>query len=78
MQYCQEYGIGLSGPKLGRPFKESEKNREKLREIQSIAREDERARIAVEGKFGKDKSGSHWLLEREKRVIQETHPILPA
>ncbi len=55
LRYCQEYGIRLSGPKLGRPFKESEKNRALLRERQRIEREDESTRIAVEGKFGEGK-----------------------
>ncbi|HQG15403.1 MAG TPA: transposase, partial [Rectinema sp.] len=55
LQYCQEYGIRLSGPKLGRPFKESQKNKAILRERRSIEREDERTRIAVEGKLGEGK-----------------------
>jgi len=55
LRYCQEYGIRLSGPKLGRPFKESEKNRAILREHRRIEREDESTRIAVEGKFGEGK-----------------------
>ena len=55
LQYCQKYGIRLSGPKLGRPFKESQKNKAILRERRSIEREDERTRIAVEGKFGEGK-----------------------
>jgi hypothetical protein len=55
LRYCEEYGIRLSGPKLGRPFKESEKNRAILREKRSIERQDESTRIAVEGKFGEAK-----------------------
>jgi len=55
LRYCQEYGIRLSGPKLGRPFKESQKNSALLRERRRIEREDERTRIAVEGKFGEGK-----------------------
>jgi len=55
LRYCQEYGIRLSGPKLGRPFKESEKNRVILREKRRIEREDESTRIAVKGKFGEGK-----------------------
>lgn len=50
LRYCQEYGIRLSGPKLGRPFNESEKNRAILRERRRMEREAERTRIAVEGK----------------------------
>jgi hypothetical protein len=55
LQYCQEYGIRLLGPKLGRPFKEIEKNKKILRERRKIEREDESTRIAVEGKFGEAK-----------------------
>jgi hypothetical protein len=55
LRYCQEYGIRFSGPKLGRPFKESQKNRALLRERRRIEREDESTRIAVEGKFGEGK-----------------------
>ena len=55
LQYCQEYGIRLSGPKLGRPFKETEKNKKRIREQKKIEQEDESTRIAVEGKFGEAK-----------------------
>jgi len=55
LQYCQEYGIRLSGPKLGRPFKEIEKNKKRICEQRKIEREDESTRIAVEGKFGEAK-----------------------
>jgi len=55
LQYCREYGIRLSGPKLGRPFKDSGKNKGRIREQKRIEREDESSRIAVEGKFGEAK-----------------------
>lgn len=55
LQYCQEYGIRLSGRKLGRPFKDNEKNKEILRAQRRIERNDESTRIAVEGKFGEAK-----------------------
>jgi len=55
LQYCQEYGIRLSGPKLGRPFKNIEKNKARIHEQRKIEREDESMRIAVEGKFGEGK-----------------------
>lgn len=45
LRYCQEYGIRLSGPKLGRPFKESQKNRAPGRKFIT--------RIAVEGSLEK-------------------------
>jgi hypothetical protein len=55
LQYCQEYGIRLSGPKLGRPFIDNDKNKARIREQRKIEREDESMRIAVEGKFGEGK-----------------------
>jgi len=55
LQYCHDYGIRLSGPKLGRPFKEVEKNKSLLREQKRMERNDERLRVAVEGKFGEGK-----------------------
>ena len=70
LQYCQEYGIRLSGPKLGRPFKDSGKNKERIREQKRIEREDESARIAVEGKFGEAKR--RYTLDRIGTRLKET------
>jgi IS5 family transposase len=50
--YCKERGIRLSGKPLGRPKKETEENKEALRAQRKQQREDEKARIPVEGKFG--------------------------
>ena len=47
--YCQRKGIRMSGPKLGRPVKNISKEEKKQ------AREDERIRNRVEGKFGEGK-----------------------
>ena len=41
-----------TGSKLGRPFKDTGKNRERRREQKRIEREDGQTRMAVEGKFG--------------------------
>jgi IS5 family transposase len=49
LRYCQDKGIRLSGPKLGRPKKDV------LREEKKIAREDELVRNGIEGKFGQGK-----------------------
>ena len=49
LRYCEEHGIRLSGPKLGRPRKEIE------REEKKQARQDKLERNAIEGKFGQDK-----------------------
>jgi hypothetical protein len=70
LQYCQEYGIRLSGPKLGRPFKDRGKNKERIREQKRIEREDERRRIAVEGKFGEAKR--RYTLDRIGTKLKET------
>jgi len=70
LRHCQEYGIRLSGPKLGRPFKESQKNSALLRERRRIEREDESTRIAVEGKFGEGKR--RYTLDRIGTKLRET------
>jgi len=49
--YCKRHGIRLSGPPLGRP----PKAREKRREVKRQSRQDEVARIPIEGKFGQGK-----------------------
>ncbi len=54
-RYCQERGIRLSGPKLGRPPKVTESNAEALKAVKQLARQDEIDRNAVEGKFGQGK-----------------------
>ena len=50
-KYCKKHGIRLSGPPLGRPPAEKEKQLE--RQLQ--ARQDELDRIPIEGKFGQGK-----------------------
>ena len=50
-KYCNLQGIRLSGPPLGRPPSE----REKQREVQLQVRQDELDRIPIEGKFGQAK-----------------------
>lgn len=73
LQYCHEYGIRLSGPKLGRPFKDNDNNRERRREQKRIEREDESTRIAVEGKFGEAKR--RYTLDRIGTRLKETSEI---
>jgi hypothetical protein len=48
LKFCRENGIRLSGPPLGRPPREPSENK-------AMAREDERDRVAIEGKFGQGK-----------------------
>ena len=50
-KYCKKHGIRLSGPMLGRPPKDKERNRAIIQQT----RQDERDRIPVEGKFGNGK-----------------------
>lgn len=49
LQYCKGLGIRLSGPKLGRPTAESQKNN------RNQERQDAAERNAIEGKFGEGK-----------------------
>lgn len=53
--YCKARGIRLSGPPLGRPPKQTEDNRAELEAQKRLARQDERDRNIVEGKFGQAK-----------------------
>ena len=48
-QFCKEHGIRLSGPKLGRPSKQTNKRQRRL-ELH-----DEKIRNSIEGKFGEGK-----------------------
>ena len=51
LKYCKSKGIRLSGPPLGRPPKDKQKNEE----LRKQAYEDECSRVPVEGKFGQAK-----------------------
>ena len=53
--YCTCRGIRLSGPRLGRPPKETEANKEHRATLKQQQRQDEKNRQAVEGKFGQGK-----------------------
>jgi hypothetical protein len=55
LRYCKKYKIRLSGPRLGRPPKQTEENRDKIKALKKLARQDEIDRIAIEGKFGQGK-----------------------
>jgi len=51
-KFCKEHGIRITGKPLGRPHKETEKNKEQL-EIEKKQRyQDDIDRIAIEGRFG--------------------------
>jgi transposase, IS5 family len=53
--YCKKRGIRLSGPPLGRRPKKTEENCAELEAQKRLARQDERDRNIVEGKFGQAK-----------------------
>jgi hypothetical protein len=55
IRYCKKHGIRLSGPRLGRPPKQIETNKEQLQAAKQLARQDELDRISIEGKFGQSK-----------------------
>ncbi len=63
-KYCQEKGIRMSGPKLGRPRKNISPDEKKQ------AREDEKIRNRVEGKFGEGKR--KYGLNLIKTKLEET------
>jgi len=54
-RFCQQHGIRLSGPSLGRRPKETEANKEHLKQLKRQQRQDEKDRQAIEGKFGQGK-----------------------
>jgi intein/homing endonuclease len=66
LEFCARNHIRLSGPKLGRPYKDDEKRREQRR----VEREDEATRVAIEGKFGEGKRT--YGLDRVAMKLKET------
>jgi len=64
INYCQERGIRLSGPRLGRPPQEPDPALKKL------SRQDELDRIPIEGKFGEGKR--KYGLDLVKEKLMET------
>jgi len=55
LRYCKKHKIRLSGPRLGRPPKQTEDNKVEIKALKKLARQDEIDRIAIEGKFGQGK-----------------------
>ena len=55
LRYCKKHKIRLSGPRLGRPPKQTEENKDKIKALKELAHQDEIDRIAIEGKFGQGK-----------------------
>lgn len=71
--YCKERNIRITGKPLGRPPKETDKNREKLKAEKKQRYKDDIDRIAVEGRFGvaKRKYGLG-LIKSKLRETSET------
>ncbi|MGG2201707.1 transposase, partial [Paenibacillus validus] len=63
LRYCKEHGIRLSGPSLGRPKKEDDRD-------QTLAKKDASCRNAIEGKFGEAKRS--YGLGRIRARLRET------
>ena len=68
--YCKERGIRLSGPPLGRPKQITESTQKELQANKRQQRQDEKDRIAVEGKFGQGKR--RFTLDRIMAKLAET------
>lgn len=51
-KFCKKHHIRMSGPRLGRPPKQTEANKALLKEASRQAHQDELDRIPIEGKFG--------------------------
>jgi hypothetical protein len=66
LRYCEDHGIRLSGPRLGRPLV----NKEKQKEQKRLERRDSSERNAVEGKFGEGKR--RYSLARIMARLKET------
>ncbi|MBL6999936.1 MAG: IS5 family transposase [Gammaproteobacteria bacterium] len=66
--YLKRRGIRFAGKPLGRPRKETEENREELKQLKAQRREDYLQRIPIEGKFGQGKSAHRLNYIRAKRA----------
>jgi len=64
-QYCQNLGIHLSGPKLGRPYQEGTL---KSRIQKKTQRQDEIERVKIEGRIGVLKRRYTWDLIKARLV----------
>ncbi len=67
-RYLKQRGIRFAGKPLGRPKKETEENREALKQEKAQRQADYRQRIPIEGKFGQGKNGYRLNYIRAKRA----------
>jgi IS5 family transposase len=66
-RYLNQRGIRFAGKPLGRPKKETDENRQALREEKAQRQSDYRQRIPIEGKFCQGKNGYRLNYIRAKR-----------
>ena len=66
--YLKQRSILFAGKPLGRPRKETESNREELKQLKAQRREEYLQRIPIEGKFGQGKNGYRLNYIRAKRA----------
>ena len=69
-KYLKGKGIRFGGKQMGRPPKETEENKERLRELKAQRIRDSRERIPIEGKFGQGKNG--YRLNYIRAKLQQT------
>ena len=67
-RWLKQRGIRFAGKPLGRPKKETESNRQALREEKAQRQADYRQRIPIEGKFGQGKNGYRLNYIQAKRM----------
>lgn len=66
--YLKQRGIRFAGKPLGRPKKETDANREQLKQDKERRRQEYLQRIPIEGKFGQGKNGYRLNYIRAKRA----------
>jgi hypothetical protein len=66
--YLKQRGIHFAGKPLGRPKRETDENREQLKQLKTERRQDYLQRIPIEGKFGQGKNGYRLNYIRAKRA----------
>jgi hypothetical protein len=66
--YLKQRGIHFAGKPLGRPKRETDENREQLKQVKAQRRQEYLQRIPIEGKFDQGKNGYRLNYIRAKRA----------
>jgi len=66
--FLRQHGIHFAGKPLGRPKRETDENREQLKQAKQQRKQDYLKRIPIEGKFGQGKNGYRLNDIRAKRA----------